>query len=160
MLQLLHAYSGLDKVPAALSGLSRLRLCQLECADKDHAPLLPGGPWLHSLEWLGASIGTLLRSTAVLQAAARLEHVSVDYSSDIQIDWNSPAAAALFYWLAHHPPLLSFSVNTWGSQFAPADFTAQMVRLGHCCPALRIQLPGLGHECETFDDFLRAQNPF
>lgn len=160
--------SGLDPLLRALSGLSRLRLCLLECTDAavhdGYAPPLPGGPWLHSLEGLGAGIGTLLSSTAVLRAAARLEHVSIANSPAGQIDWRSPAAAAFFDWLAQHPPLRCFSVDVWREDtkqvFASTSFTVHIAQLGRRRPALLIQLPGLGGEGKTFDASLDAQYPF
>ncbi len=107
--QVLWDFSGSHPLPATavdvllrqLSGLSQLRVCYLgglsrqAAASEAPLPPLPGGAWLQSLQWLSTGIDTLLSSTAVLRAATQLEHLGL-WGSSAAIDWDSPAAAALF----------------------------------------------------------------
>ena len=173
-MQVLCGESGLDPLPPALSGLSRLRLCHLECWGRlaegaTYAPPLPGGPWLRSLQWLSVGPGTLLSSTAVLQGAAALECVSIANSPTTSVDWHSPAADAFFDWLARHPPLrrLAVDCSSWPSNskqaFASTDFVVQMTHLCRRRPALLVQYPGFSHreQAKTFLHHLRSEShPF
>ena len=169
-LQVLSAESGLDPLPPALSGLSRLRLCHLEHRGRlaegaACAPLLPGGPWLRSLQWLSVGPGTLLSSTAVLQGVTALECVTVAYSPTAKIDWGSSAVAAFFDWLARHPPLrrLSFDAARLSAQpmLGSIDFVVHMTHLGRQRPVLLVQYPGWRRgEGETFFGHLYKSHPF
>ena len=162
--QVLRATSGLDPLPPALSGLSRLRLCHLESygpAERTaYAPALPGGPWLRSLQWLSVGPGTLLSSTAVLQGAAALECVSIAGSPAGGIDWHSAAADAFFDWLARHPPLRCFSVDAGRPKKVCSRFFVRVLQLGRSRPALRVQCPGLGDEGESLVAHIKATFPF
>ena len=166
LLQALGADIGLDPLPPALSGLSRLRLCHLEYGGLpangfNYAPPLPGGSWLHSLQWLSVGIGTLLSSTAVLQAATVLECVSIANSHTASMDWGSPTADAFFDWLARHPPLLFLSLDAhWSAKlFVAQDFLVRIVQLCRRRPALLVQCPGWRMRETLFRITLRKHFP-
>lgn len=92
--------------PAALAGLTSLQRCYLQRNDSwpgaaGTAPPLPGGPWLHTLRWLGANIDTLANSTAALHAATNLEFVEANEArSPAPFGWHWPSAGTLLDWLA------------------------------------------------------------
>lgn len=127
-------------------------------------PPLPGGPWLHSLRWLAASIDTLLASIAALRQATRLEHVGLLGSSVAAVDWHSPAAAELFEWLADHPPLQCLSIEAddpgYVADFETAAFTGLVSQLRRRRPALRLHCQALGCQAQTVRERLRCEHPF
>lgn len=158
LLQVLKATRKLRpmQLPPTLSSLSQLRVCYLQgCRSTTAAGKapLPGGPWLHSLECLAASVDTLLASTAVLRQATRLERLGLLGSFVAAVDWHSPAAAALFEWLAAHPPLRCLSImhDDWGNAavFQADAFRTYAEQLRRRRPARPVRFPALGWEGET-----------
>ncbi|KAI7840532.1 hypothetical protein COHA_005688 [Chlorella ohadii] len=161
-----------DMPPAALSGLLRLQLCQLERSDdpdiiaEDFA--LPGGPWLRSLRWLSTDLNAVLSSTAALHAATALECVSVAaLPADVAaINWQSPAAAAFFNWLAQHPPLQRLSIESSPSLDSAPNLNASkhfLVHLLQLCrrrPALAVHFPGPTTEGQSLARHLSACHRF
>ena len=175
--QALRHLFGTSPLPAAavdvllqeLSGLPKLRVCCLgglsgrqAAAGGPLLPLLPGGPWLQSLQWLGVSIDALLKSNGVLLEATQLQHLGL-WGSSVAIDWGSPAAAALFDWLACHPPLRHLTVDDLISTqvFATSGFFNHCMQLCRRCPDLLVQWPDLqGEQNETVIRRLNSQDPF
>ncbi len=159
-----------DTLPAALSSLSRLQLCHLERWDERETAAqvvtLPSGPWLGSLRWLSADIGTLLSSVEALHTAAALECVSVAESSadSPAIDWSSLAAAAFFDWLAHHPPLRRLSIEWPGSESSELTITKGfLVQFAQLCrrrPSLVVHFLGPTTEGQSLARHLRACHRF
>lgn len=153
----------LDRLPPAVSGLTRLqRLGVQSCLTA--APQLPGSPMLRNLRWLGACLNVLANSTQALEAAESLETVFVldsSWSND-RIYWYSPASAALFGWLASHPPLRHLSIDAfWDLQQAHAvdwpGFVRRLLQLLRHRPQLCVQCPGFGDdEGEVF--FMRLSH--
>ena len=171
MLQVLAAtrQSRPVQLPNTLSCLSQLRVCYLQgwhsMAGDGEAPL-PAGPWLHSLEWLGAGVDTVLASTAVLRQATRLEHLGLLGSSAAEpaaepaIDWGSPTAAALFDWLATHPPLRHLSIEHAGRVFQADAFRTWAEQLRSRRPALLVHFPALGWQGETLSGRMYSESRF
>jgi hypothetical protein len=60
------------------------------------------------------------------------------------MDWASPAAAALFGWLARHPPLrrVCFTTLNIPSAFDSHHFAAHVVQLCRCRPDLLVYCCG------------------
>ena len=138
--------------PPALGSLSNLQRCYLLRPNQRAAgtvpPKLPGGPWLASLRWLGASRDTFASSLAVLRAATALEFVEVgDSETEEACEWQSPDAAALFSWLAQHPPLKQVSFEDYlgpGSfDIDSRHFAALLLQLGRHRPGLRLRCSNL-----------------
>ncbi len=149
-------------LPAALSGLSRLQLCSLECLGSSGAArqafVLPSGPWLGSLRWLSTDIGTLLSSTEALHAASALECLSIARSPEhaAPVSGHSPAAAAFFDWLAHHPPLQRLSIENMDSSklVALGSFFVQFAQLGRRRPSLNVHCLWYGSGGQMFAEHL------
>ncbi|PRW21009.1 small GTP-binding [Chlorella sorokiniana] len=138
----LNGSAGSDLLPAAMSGLSQLRLCCIwDTPTDDNAAVLPlpAGPWLQRLEWLATSAEKLLYSTSVLEHAAALECVSVLGRPKAAIDWHSQAASAFFDWLAQHPPLRCMSLEAWSDAFGKAQFLVHVLQLCRERPELIVQ---------------------
>jgi len=155
-------------VPAALSCLSRLQLCHLdrsrESGTVGQGSALPSGPWLRSLRWLSTDIGVLLRGTQALHAAAALENVSIN-SLDLNAglgEWDAPAAAAFFAWLAPPPPLRQLSMCSPCSPnlVVSGGFLLQFAQLFRRRPSLLLHCPNSSSEGQTLFEHLGACHPF
>ncbi len=151
-----------EVAPAALSGLSRLQLCHLDTAYKAFA--LPSGPWLRSWRWISAGFAALISSTEALHEAAELECVSIAHTSEVTVDWQSPAPAAFFDWLAHHPPLRRLCLD-WSDVYdsdivVQKDFLLLLGQLWRRRPSLIVDCPGSKTEDQSFTPYLDAHFPF
>ena len=160
--------AAVDVLLRQVAALSQLRVCSLAGLSRQAAdsqaplPRLPGGPWLQSLQWLSTSIDTLLESTTVLRAATQLEHLGLRGSPAAVIDWDDPAAAALFEWLACHPPLRRLTVDdsTNTKDFAASGFFNHCMQLCRRRPALLVQWHRRESQGQTVNQRLDIQQPF
>jgi len=152
-------------MPAALGQLSRLQLFHLgRASTAAQASALPSGPWLRSLRWLSADTQTLLGSMETLHAAAALECVSI---AGVPLPagalgWQSPAADALFDWLARHPPLqrLSLECLHFTKTVESGSFLLQFAQLCRRRPQLAVQCPTAINEGQTLIEHLRVCHRF
>lgn len=165
-LQELWGSYGWDVIMPAMSGLSQLQLCHVSNypinGGEAEAVPLRSGPWLCGLRWLCADLNTLLRSTAVLQAATALESISIGHSPSAVVDWRSPAATAFFDWLASHPPLRRLGVDLKypAKLIESSAFVVRLMQLWRRRPALLVQAPGFGDTGDSFGEFVAATYPF
>lgn len=139
-------------LPSTLPCLSNLRHCYLARTDQLPAEFaaevssLPGGPWLHKLHYLGASLDTLVASTAQLsQAQPQLKCLEVTETQyQRPFDWSSPPAAAFMRWLAQHPAVarVSFEGMQGASAFDSREFAGRLAQLARGSPNLLVRCSG------------------
>ncbi len=143
-------------LPAALSSLSRLQLCHIPRLEDSNAAL-PRSP---SLRWLSTDIRTLLGSMDALQHATVLECVSIIGRPKHAVNWDSPAGAAFFQWLAHHPTLRRLSIeHPHPNLVASRSFLVQFAQLCHRRPALAVHFPA-PTDRQSLIEYITAHHPF
>lgn len=126
-----------------LADLPNLQRCYLRCGLE-----LAGGPWLASLRWLSTDFDSLVSSTAALQDATVLESVEVGGWGWTEGD--SQPSAAMFDWLAQHPPLCRVVFDVDKSAATSKTFVSAVQRLRSRRPDLQVQCTGLDNTVKTF----------
>lgn len=161
LLQVVHGRS--LRPPLALASLPRLQRFYLmldfdsESPIGPPAPLLPAGPWILSLRWLGAPLDVLVSSVEALRQATALEYVEATEADPRLVDWRAPATAAFFDWLGQHGSLRRVSFDDWEedcpSVFDSRVFAAQIWLLGRRRPDLLLRCM---YQAGDFEDTLIA----
>ena len=143
VLDIAHIEGGLSAAHAALASLPHLQRCLL---GENFVERLPAGQWLHSLRWLSAYYKAVAGSVAVLRAAHALEFVELYGRYPLEL--SSPAAAALFDWLAEHPPLRRVCFAAWcGAGDDQAVLKASLAQLSRRRPGLRVECRQADQDC-------------
>lgn len=128
-------------LPDAIARLPNLQRCYSVPYGLQVAAALAAGPWLHSICWLCLNIQSMASNIAVLRGAPALE--LLDVCGDFWFNWSSPAAAALFDWLAVHPSLRRVCFNEWcrinAYAFHGSVFAASLEQLCRRRPGLHVQ---------------------
>lgn len=94
---------GINGVLPAIGSLPQLQrfFCWTEQAD---GAVLPAGPWLRSIRWLGVHPAVLCGSVPLLASAAQLELVGLAVTPAADL-LESPGWDGFWQWAGQHPPL-------------------------------------------------------